>query len=186
MEEAAAEFGEGKLNRTQFTAIYKHYSDKRTIIEKLVQRNPESEAWRQVLQAGHTSFLRNQYAARPIFYAVFKHQNPQPLFVEGKVQPEQVKHINRLLRAMWSAQDRPTSGVAKKSLGDNQWLVLALGVNGITLVFFMLQPSDGQIDLVRDLHADFERANRMLLERGVTSPQRLVFPQRALIPQNKP
>jgi hypothetical protein len=46
---------------------------------------------------------------------------------------------------------------------------------------FMLEPSPMQANKVRDLHSDFERANRMALERGTKSLDRLVFPQRALV-----
>jgi hypothetical protein len=65
-------------------------------------------------------------------------------------------------------------------MGSGNWLVLALGDRAVTLVMFMLEPSTAQINLVRDLHADFERANRGALERGTRSLDRFVFPQRAL------
>jgi len=46
-----------------------------------------------------------------------------------------------------------------------------------------LEPSSGQARLVRDLHADFERANRLPLSRQLYQAERMVFPQRALIEQ---
>ena len=46
---------------------------------------------------------------------------------------------------------------------------------------FSLEPSIAQARLVRDLHADFERANQAALARGWIVPERMVFPQRALV-----
>jgi hypothetical protein len=49
------------------------------------------------------------------------------------------------------------------------------------MVMFMLEPSTVQLNRVRDLHADFERANRSALERSTKTFDRMVFPQRALV-----
>jgi hypothetical protein len=46
---------------------------------------------------------------------------------------------------------------------------------------FNAEPSNAQARLVRDLHADFERANQAALARGWIVPERMVFPQRALV-----
>src|SRR3954463_3466970 len=47
MELVSDEFAQGKINRAQFNAVYKRYSEQRTIIERLLERNPDSEAWKQ-------------------------------------------------------------------------------------------------------------------------------------------
>jgi hypothetical protein len=182
MEQSAAEFADGKLNHAQFTAIYKHYSDKRTIIERLTERNPENQAWKQVAQSGHTPFLRSHFEARPLYYVVYPHTNPTPLMTAGKATEAMTNQIDRLVQVIGKVKNRSAAGLARKAMGDGQWLLMALGAQAITLVVYTLQPSAAQTHLVRDLHADFERANQRLLERGVTSPERLVFPQRALIP----
>lgn len=182
METIAAEFAGGRLNRTQFHAIYQHYSERRIIIERLLQRDPESDAWKQVAQPGHTTFLRAHFEARPVFYAVFGHKLPRPLNIGGQRSPKLVEQIGKLLRTLWNLQTPPESGLARKAVGDGQWLVLAMGKFGITFVVFSLQPSAAQTNRVRDLHTDFERANRRLLERGSANPSRMVFPQRSLIP----
>jgi len=182
MEKVAAEFAGGKINRAQFNAIYQHYSDRRAIIERLLERNPESDAWKQVAQPGHTTFLRAHFEARPVFFAVFLHKQPRPLITGGQQTPKLVGQIGRLLRTLWTLQSPPEHGLARKAIGDGQWLALAMGAFGITLVVFSLQPSVTQTNRVRDLHADFERANRLFLERRAINPNRMVFPQRSLIP----
>jgi hypothetical protein len=60
------------------------------------------------------------------------------------------------------------------------WLLLMMGQQSMTLTVYIFQPSTIQMNQMRDLHADFERANQHLLERGMP-PERMVFPQRSLM-----
>ena len=41
-----SEYSAGHLSVIQFNAMYRHYMEKRTIIEKLLERNPDTDAWR--------------------------------------------------------------------------------------------------------------------------------------------
>lgn len=177
------EFAEGKINRAQFNAIYGRYSEQRSIIERLIERNPTNNAWEHVAAPGHTSFLRSHFEARTLAFIIFRHNFPQPLMMGGKQQIN-IERIAPVLKALWSMASRPKNGLARKAFGDGQWLVLAMGEHALTIALFSLEPSTGQANLVRDLHADFERANRMALARSTTSLDRLVFPQRALIMQD--
>lgn len=179
MEVVANEFGEGKINRAQFNAIYGRYSEQRTIIETLLKRNPENAAWKQAAAPGHTSFLRQHFEARLGYYLVYQHNIPTPLMMGGKQQAN-MDQISGVLKSLWSMNKRPKIGLARKEMGGGQWLVLALGEFAVTLAMFMLEPSVAQATLVRDLHNDFERANRRSLSNGTRSLDRFVFPQRAL------
>lgn len=179
MEIVANEFGEGKINRAQFNAIYGRYSEQRTIIETLQKRNPENPAWKQAAAPGHTSFLRQHFEARLGYYLVYQHNIPSPLIMGGKQQAN-MDQISGVLQSLWSMNKRPKIGLARKEMGSGQWLVLALGEFAVTLAMFMLEPSVTQATWVRDLHNDFERANRRALSNGTRSLDRFVFPQRAL------
>jgi hypothetical protein len=180
MEKVAAEFAAGRINRAQFNAMYGRYSEQRTIIERLIARNPSNEAWRQVAAGGHTTFLRRHFEARPLYYLIYQHNHTTPLMMGGAQQPNMTQ-ISQVLQALWGMANRPKIGLARKDMGNGQWLVLAVGEFAVTLVMYMLEPSPMQANRVRDLHSDFERANRVALERGTKSLNRLVFPQRALV-----
>lgn len=181
MEQVASEYAQGKINRAQFNAMYGRYSEQRAIIERLLERNPDSKAWKQVIGiGGHTGFLRQHFEAQPLYYIVYRHDNPTPLHFGGKQQPS-MDEIAPVLRQLWGMKDRPKNGLARKPMGQNRWLVLALGEYAVTLVLFQLEPALSQAHLVRDMHADFERANQGHLERGTARFDRMVFPQRALI-----
>jgi hypothetical protein len=179
MEVVATEFGQGNINRAQFNAIYGRYSEQRTIIEKLIARDPNNQAWKQAAAPGHTTFLRDHFESRLLYYLVYQHDVTVPLMMGGKQQPN-MDQIGLVLKQLWGMKNRPKVGLARKSMNNGQWLVLALGEYAVTLALFQLEPSSAQANLVRDLHGDFERANRRVLERGTRSLDRFVFPQRAL------
>jgi seryl-tRNA synthetase len=181
MEAVADEFAQGKINRAQFNALYKRYSEQRTIIERLLERNPDSEAWKQVIGVkGQTGFLRHHFEAQTLYFTVYHRSSPQPIMVGGK-QPPENHLITPLLKSVWLLKDRPKLALGRRQIGETNWLLLAVGDYAATAVMFSLEPSNAQARLVRDLHADFERANQAALTRGWIVPERMVFPQRALV-----
>lgn len=180
METVADEFAEGKINRAQFNAMYRRYSEQRTIIERMVERNPDTDAWKQVLSVkGQTKFLRNQFEAQTLYYIVYRHNRFEPITAEGK-PPSNLTPILAALNRVWAMPNRPESGLGRKSIDDGRWMILATGVYTATAIIFSREPSTAQARLVRDLHADFERANHAALSRGWITPEHMVFPQRAL------
>lgn len=180
MELIADEFAGGKINRAQFNAMYRRYSEQRNIIERMVELNPDSDAWKHVLGVqGQTHFLRNHYEAQTLYYIVYRHQRYEPITAEGK-PPSNMTAILTALSRVWAMSNRPTIGLGRKILDDGRWLILATGTHAATAMVFSLEPSVAQARLVRDLHADFERANHAALSRGWITPEHMVFPQRAM------
>lgn len=180
MERVANQFAAGVINRAQFNAIYGRYNEQRTIIERLTERNPENQAWQQVATPGHTSFLMSHFEARILYFVVYRINMPALLMMGGQQQPVMAE-IEPALGALINMPNRPRVGLARKAMGKGQWMVLALGEHAVTIVMFMLEPSAAQLNRIRDLHSDFERANRMALQRNTQSLDKMVFPQRALV-----
>lgn len=179
MQSVVSEYSSGDINASQFNAIYQHYAEKRDIIERLLERNPDSDAWRSVVKQGYTSHLRNQFQARTVHYAVFRRDVKKPLMSSGKLNRKTAEQIHQMLRVVFSMKTQRT-GLARKSIGNGNWLVLAIGERALTIVTFSLQPSSFQTTKVRDLHEDFERANERALKNSSPSA-RMVYPQRALL-----
>ena len=179
MEQTANEFANRTLNRAQFNAIYAHYEEQRRIIEQIVARDPENEGWKQVGRSGKTSFLRDPFQAQPLNYVIYLHRQPRPLMGNGS-RPD-MRRIGGLLRQLWTEQSIKT-GVATVELKQSEtWLVMASARYGVTFVTFNLEPSGAQIERVHNLHGDFERANRIFLERNRIHRAQMVFPQRSLL-----
>jgi hypothetical protein len=179
MEAVADEFAQGVINRAQFNAVYKRYAEQRSIIERLLERNPESEAWRQVISAqGHTNVLRTQYEAQPLYFLIYAHGKREPIMSGGE-NPKDAEIIP-VLKRVWEQTNKPKAGLGRKQLERGYWLILATGEYTATAVVFSQEPAITQAKLVRDLHADFERANQSVMARGWIVQERMVFPQRSL------
>jgi hypothetical protein len=181
MREVANEYANQEISRAQFHAIYAHYNEQRTIIEQIISRNPNNPGWKQAARSGKTEFLRTHYEAYPQNYVIYVHQQRTPL-MGGGTKPDMAR-IQALLRTLWN-MDKLKVGVARLALGGQAWLIMAAGHYSVTFVTFQLEPSGNQANAVRDLHEDFERANRLFFQRNKINKARMVFPQRALI-ENK-
>lgn len=182
LQQAAQEYAAGKLNRTQFHALYRHYTEKRLIIQKLLERNPDTDAWRAPAKTGQTTQLRQRFKARPLYFVVFRRDEKRPLTSGGKLPQKAAQHVHNLLRVIWQ-MPQWKQGLARKSLGDGMWLLLMCGEQSLTVTVYFFQPSRTQIEHLRDLHHDFERANALLLKRGAPADE-MVFPQRALLQES--
>jgi len=178
----AAEFADGKLNRAQFVAMYSHYNEKRTIIEKLLARDPGTSAWQSVAKPGHTTFLRAHFEARVLSYAIYQQaQHPGQLITSQGTPTVPAELSNKITAAITILQRTHKSlSAQRKETGNGNWAVFVPGVYTTAIIVFSLEPSARQTTLVQDLHRDFERANRRALERNIFEPDQLVFPHRAL------
>lgn len=178
LKAATQEYSAGRLSKVQFEAVYRHYTEKRQIIEKLVERNPESDAWKSAASEGATSYLKDRFEARPLYYMVMRQGEKKPLIADGKMPKKAAEQIFKLLQAFWKMSEWK-SGLARKAIGDGMWMMIMVGEMSLTITIYFLQPSTVQINQLRDLQSDFERANRQALERNLPA-KRMVFPQRAI------
>lgn len=185
MAQVATEFAAGKINRAQFNAIYSRYNEQRRITERLLERNPESQAWKQVVREGHTAFLRQHYQARVLSYALYDNESSMPLYSSGNFKVDTSLLVPMLSSFRAAASEMFGAGLKSTEIEGGHWLVFVPGRFTTSIALFSLEPSNRQLDLVQDLHRDFERANHQALERGIREQDDLVFPQRALF-ERKP
>lgn len=178
LRHVTAEYTEGRLNPAQYNAIYRYYLEKRSILQHLLATNPVSPTWRAIVEADDAPFLREQFASRLLYCAVFRKGGTTPLLAEGKIPRKVVEGLYHTLQMVWDSHQW-RHGLARWSLGDGIWLVLCFGAQAMTLTVFYLPPSSQQYRSVREVHQDFEQANASLLSRNGPA-NRMVFPQRAL------
>ncbi|MBN1965518.1 MAG: hypothetical protein JW910_12785 [Anaerolineae bacterium] len=185
MARVAAEFAQGQLNRAQFDAIYGRYSEQRDITERLLARDPQSQAWQSVVQAGHTTFLKQHYEARVLAYAIYDQGTGDLVAAAGplKLSSAQVGAVLARLQAI--RQQRSDLGPALKKINDGRCVLFMPGELALTVAIFSLEPSAMQISRVKDIHVDFERANRYALEHRDYALERMVFPHRALLEEKR-
>lgn len=181
LDKITQEYAAGELSSVQYYALYRHYNEKQLLIEKLAERNPDSNAWRAAATSGETGALRNRFEARLAYYAVFVRGSNEPLLTGGKLPARAAQQVHRFLKVLLSLRSW-RRGFARRSLGDGMWLLLTIGDYSMTMAVYFMQPSERQSRRIRDLHTDFERANQIAL-RDNKLQERMVFPQRALLPE---
>ncbi len=180
MNEVAREFSEGLINQAQFNAIYRYYSEKRDITELILQRNPESDAWKTVINTEHTRFLREHFAAKILSFGIYRIQSGEQIVHQGNVRlPEsQLAPIFEKLQAL--IQEGRLPAPARRKLKDERWVVLVPGKVTASVAIFSLEPAPTQRQHIEDIHHDFERANEKNLQMGNFDPRFMVFPHRVL------
>ena len=181
MGHVAAEFAAGKINQDQFDAIYGRYSEQRDITERLLARDPQTDAWQSVVRPGHTGFLRSHYEAHVISYAIYAQETATLISVTGPLQikPVQAQAVLARLKSVRMVRgDNP--GPAKKMLRDGRCVLFVPGQYTVAAVILSREPATVLVDRIVDLHDDFERANLYAIQRGDHATGRMVFPHRAL------
>ena len=178
LKAATQEYSSGRLSAIQFNAVYRHYTEKRQITEMLIARDADTEAWQSAAAEGTTSYLKDRFEARPLYYLVIRKGDTKPLLTDGKVPQKAAEQIYKLLQVFWEIPECKI-GLARKSIGDGMWVMIMVGELSLTITIYFLQPSTIQVNQLRDLQSDFERANHQALERDLPA-SRMVFPQRAL------
>lgn len=178
MDALAADFNAGKLNRDQFDAVYAHYADQTAILERMLQTNPSSTAWKRVVVPGVTGYLQQVHAPQPLLVTTLRLGAKEPIFLHGKVSPDTAREIAPALVAITTR--KATEGLVRRQLREG-WLVLYVGESAATLIIYSAEPTKELAEKVREAHKLFERANALALGQEDSAAHRYVFPQRSLI-----
>lgn len=175
METLAGDFAEGKINKDQFNAVYHHYSQQMEVVQRLIEKNPDSDAWKKAAAPGVTEFLKDEFRPEVRLCATLKIGEDQPLYIDGKVPTQTAKALYSEFKSLKLTANR---GLYRHEI-TNGWIVVAVGELSVTLVVFSAEPSIDQSRRIEDIHNVFERANGIAL-RANAPVHRYVFPQRSL------
>jgi hypothetical protein len=168
------DYQSGRINAAQYRAIKKHYLDQREVALRLQQAHPESDRWRVVLEEGKTSFLMQLNEAVCRSMSLYDLQNRARLFAEGDV-PKSAEDSMAMLRNFGQGSNPAKPGRMLATQGeDGSALLLIPGMYTAALVVFSQDPPAWQVRAMRELHTNFEAANRSTLARG--ERRSLVFP----------
>ena len=167
------DFHGGRVNAAQFRAIKKHYLDQREVAIRLQMAHPESDRWRVVLEEGKTSFLLQLNEAVCRSFSLYDLQTRARLFAEGDV-PQSAEEAMALLRTFGQANQSAPGRMLATQGEDGAALLLVPGQYTAALVVFSQDPPAWQVRAMRELHSNFEAANRAALARGERLS--LVFP----------
>jgi hypothetical protein len=163
MTALAEDFSLGKINRRQFEAVYTHYREQRQIIDALIN-SLNVDTWRRVVSEGHTGMLLSHNAAQLIGYAVYDQASRLPMTTSPsfKIDPARVAP---LIEAHHASRD-VTTRISLNEISGGRWLCLVPGQYTTLVALFSVEPARAQLQLLQDLHHDFELANAKRLRQG--------------------
>lgn len=182
MERLAEDFAAGRVNTTQFQELYAHYQQERKAIEEILEEAPEAAAWRAAVaqEEGESVIIRRRHAARILGYAIYLNTNDTLLRSVGEYNLDERMVTSMLDSFRTSAEESLQRQMRSIEIDDAQWVRFVPGQYTTLAVVFSNEPARAQLDMLRDLQAHFERANRHLLNRGVTDVSQFVFPHAAV------
>ncbi len=170
------DFAQGRVNRAQFEVLYAHYQKERDAVEKLIASQPSSDAWRMAMTEGQSVMIRRRLASRVLGYAVYADDDPTPLRVYGEFAEMDANQLSSMLN--YTDEEKPF--IIVNNFDQNETcMCIVPGKLAVLFVLFSTEPARIQIQLLKDLHQHFERANARILARSFYKPGDLVFPYAA-------
>ncbi len=174
LQQLEQDFQQGRVNASQYRAIRRHYMEQREVAMRLRQSYPDSDRWRVVLEEGKTTFLMQLNEAVCHGIALYDLGTRQRIYLQGNLPPA-AEEAMALLRTFGPTRaDAPAGRMMATQAEDGSSLLLIPGQNTAALVVFSQQPPGWQVRALREVHRNFETANKGALARGDT--RSLVFP----------
>jgi hypothetical protein len=168
------DFQQGRVNASQYRAIRRHYQEQSEVAQRLRSKYPESDRWRVVLEEGKTAFLMQLNEAACISIGFYGIQDRERIYAQGKM-PAAAEDAMGLLGTFGSAESNSLEGrmFATKS-DDGTSLLLIPGEYTLCLAVFSQDPPAWQVRALREVHRNFEGANKASFLRGDRGT--LIFP----------
>jgi hypothetical protein len=174
VERLEKDFQQGVVNASQYRAIRKHYIDQKQVAVQLQRTHPESDRWRVVLEEGKTSFLLQLNEAVLRSFTLYDLRSRARIYNQGNL-PAAAEEAVRLLGTFGPGGPQESPGrMLGMQADDGSAYLLIPGKYTAALVVFTQDPPAWQLRAMREIHSNFEAANRATLERG--ERQTLIFP----------
>ncbi len=179
MMKLAEDFALGRVNRTQFEELYRHYVEERATIEKLMQMQPGSPAWKGAVTEGESVLIKRKHAAQPLGYAIYLNVNSLPIRSVGDFRIDSALLVPMLSSFRSATAEMFGSGLKSSEIEGGRWLCFVPGLYTTLIVLFSVEPARLQMDMLEQLQRHFEKANEPMFEAGLPDPTRLVYPHAA-------
>jgi hypothetical protein len=168
------DFQHGRVNASQYRAIHRHYVEQQEVALRLHESHPDSDRWKVVLEEGKTYFLLQLNEASCMGVGFYDINTKSRLHLQGEM-PASAEEAMSLLGTFGSAGgDGPIGRMLATQSEDGTTLLLIPGRYTAALVVFSQDPPGWQVRALREVHQNFEAANRLTLERGHL--QFLIYP----------
>ena len=179
MMKLAEDFAQGRVNRAQFEKLYRHYLEERETIERIMEQQPGTPAWKGAVTAGESMLIKRKHAAQPLGYAIYLNANSLPIRSVGDFRIDSALLVPMLSSFRSATAEIFGSGLRSSEIEGGRWMCFVPGVYTTLIVLFSLEPARLQLEMLEQLHRHFEKANQPAFEAGLPDQTRLVFPHAA-------
>ena len=168
------DFQQGRINASQYRAIYRHYMEQRDVALRLREKFPDSDRWQVVLEEGKTRFLMQLNEAACHAIGLYDIKSRGRIYLHGEM-PETAEDAMALLGTFSAGEgNTPDGRMYATKTDDGETLLLIPGVFTVSLAIFSQDPPAWQVRALREVHRNFEAANRVTLQKGTIDG--LIFP----------
>ena len=179
MLKLADDFAQGRINRTQFEELYRHYVRERSTVLKMLQEQPATPAWKGAVTSGESMLIKRKHAAQPLGYAIYLNANNALMRSVGDFNMDR-ESLTPMLAAYRAATTELFGGGLKSGeIEGGRWICFVPGTYTTLIVLFSIEPARLQMEMLEQLHTHFERANQPAFEAGVPDATKLVYPHAA-------
>ena len=175
MAHISEEFAVGEINRMQFEAIYRHYQEQLQQIENLMYAQPGSDAWQGAVTQGMTGRLRERHKAQVLSYAIYDNASSMPLATVGTFNIDTSLLVPMLSSFRSATAEMFGAGLRSTEIEGGRWLCFVPGPHTTLIALFSIEPAKLQLNLIEDLHKDFETANAPAFKAGQAEEAAISF-----------
>lgn len=168
------DFQQGRINASQYRAIYRHYMEQREVALRLRQTYPDSDRWQVVLEEGKTRFLLQLNEATCYSVGLYDIKTRERIFVHGNMPAAAEDAMGLLGTFSTGPEGSPDGRMFATKTESGETLLLIPGAYTLSLAIFSQDPPAWQVRALREVHRNFEAANRPALQRGATD--KLILP----------
>lgn len=176
VDQLAADFNTGTINRAQFRNLYVHYQREIRSIEGMLEAAPGSDGWKEAVTEGQSIVIRRQHIARAKGYAIFENDSGMPVSTLGRFDLDPALLVPMLSSYRAAAKEIFGAGTRSTEIEDGRWLCFVPGEFTTMLAVFTAEPAAKQLRFLGELHGHFEQANRRRLASPPLDPGGLLFP----------
>lgn len=172
----AEEFANGAINRLQFQELYEHYRREQQTIKRYLEMSPGSEEWKSATSEGKSVVIRQQNVAKILGHSVYDNESGMPLNTIGEFKIEAELAVPMLSSYRSATKEIFGAEMNKTAIEGGRWLTYVPGEFTTLMTLYSTDPAPQQLELLKEQHGLFERANRTLLSNQPVDPDELVLP----------
>ena len=183
LDRTVQDLADGLINRAQFENLYRHYQNRRRVLQGLMAEG--SDAIPARLMPGQSIVIRQKYAAKLLAYAVYDNESGVPLRTVGDFPVDSDLVVGFLSGFRSATVEILGTGVAKAEAEDGKVLCYVPGQYCTLIVLYSADLAEIGIRSLRQTHLHFEKLNADALKCRPIQTDALIFNYDMVLKQDR-